>query len=87
MQIFKFVQADNRFQKLQIQIKPICYFMSYMQICNNPKSNDNTCNKNPETIKSVHFQKIGFGYSKKFSKQTILKGKGRILTLAFLVYM
>ena len=40
MQIFKFVQADNRFQKLQIQIKPICYFMSYMQICKNPKLNN-----------------------------------------------
>ena len=38
MQIFKFFQADNRFQRSQFQIKPICYFMSYMQKCKNPKS-------------------------------------------------
>ena len=31
MQIFKFFQADNRFQRSYIQIKLICYFMSYMQ--------------------------------------------------------
>ena len=42
MQIFKFFQANNRFQRSQIQIKPTCYFMSYMQICKNPKSRNYT---------------------------------------------
>ena len=37
-----------------------------------------------ETIKSVHFQNIGFGYSEKFSNW---KDKDWILTLAFLVDM
>ena len=40
MQIFKFIKADNRFQRSLILIKLICYFMPYMQICKNPKSID-----------------------------------------------
>ena len=41
MQTFKFFQADNKFQRLLIKMKPICYLMSYMQICKNSKFSDN----------------------------------------------
>ena len=59
MQIFKFFYAENRFQRVYIQTKPICYFMSNMQIWKISKSYNKiftfTLNISvlPETIQQV----------------------------------